>query len=453
MVTFDGRAPGTPAAAWSADARFRDLPALALRRTGRTVVVAAHPDDETLGAGGILAELADAGHPAEVVVVSDGAASHPGSPTLDPDALAARRRAELAEAVHLLSPASPVTMLGHPDGGLRESREAIEADLRALLRDGPPVDQLVAPWRGDGHRDHRIVGEVCAGLADELGCTLLEYPLWLWHWATPDDPRVPWDRLRVVELADRSVVRKHRAVAAHVTQVAPLSSDPRDAPTLHPEYLRTFDRDVEVVVAADESRSTLSSDFFDATYDRHDDPWGYTDRWYEERKRNLTLAALPDARYGRVLEVGCSLGVLTAQLAQRADDLLAVDVSGAAVERARERTASLPQVRVERADITEAIPAGPFDLVVLSEVGYYLSRPTLVRVLADLRARLAPGGTLLACHWRHPVAAYPLSGDEVHRVLRRTTDLTLLAEHRETDLLLDVYGDDPRSVAERTGLA
>jgi LmbE family N-acetylglucosaminyl deacetylase len=453
VVTFDGRAAGTPASVWSADPRFRDLPALALHRTGRTVVVAAHPDDETLGAGGILAELADAGHPAEVVVVSDGGASHPGSPTLGPDALVERRRVEVLDAVRLLSPRSPVTVLGFPDGGLRESRNAVEADLRALLRDGEPVVQLVAPWRGDGHRDHRIVGEVCAALADELGCTLLEYPLWLWHWAEPDDPRVPWDRLRVVELADRSVVRKARAVAAHVSQVTPLSSDPRDVPTLHPQFLRTFDRDVEVVVATDEAAPTLTGEFFDATYDRHDDPWGYTDRWYEERKRALTLAALPEPRYGRVLEVGCSLGVLTAHLADRADELLALDVSAAAVERARERTADLPQVRVQQGDIADDVPAGPFDLVVLSEVGYYLSRPTLVRVLADLRTRLAPGGTLLACHWRHPVEAYPLTGDEVHRVLRRTTDLTLLAEHRESDLLLDVYGDDPRSVAERTGLA
>ena len=453
MVTFDGRAPGTPAAVWSADSRFRDLPALALRRTGRTVVVAAHPDDETLGAGGILAELADAGHPAEVVVVSDGTASHPGSPTLDVEALAGRRWAEVVEAVHELSPGSTITMLGHPDGGLREERDAVEADLRALLTDGPPVDQLVATWRGDGHRDHRIVGEVCATLADELGCTLLEYPLWLWQWATPDDSRVPWDRLRVVELADRSVVRKHRAVAAHATQVRPLSADPRDAPTLHPAFLRMFDRDVEVVVAQEPARPTLTGEFFDATYDRHDDPWGYTDRWYEERKRPLTLASLPDRRYRDVLEVGCGIGVLTALLAERADHVLAVDVSGAAVERARERVATLTQVDVQVADVADAVPAGSFDLVVLSEVGYYVDRATLDRVLADLRARLAPGGTLLACHWRHPVDAYPLTGDEVHRVLRRTTDLTLLAEHREKDFLLDVYGDDPRSVAQRTGLA
>ena len=115
-MTFDGRAPGTPAATWSADPRFRDLPAFALRRTGRTVVVAAHPDDESLGVGGILAELSDAGHPAEVVIVSDGGASHPGSPTIHADELTGRRWAEVVEAVHLLSPASPITMLGHPDG-------------------------------------------------------------------------------------------------------------------------------------------------------------------------------------------------------------------------------------------------------------------------------------------------------------------------------------------------
>lgn len=452
-MTFDGRASGTPAATWSADPRFRDLPALALRRTGRTVVVAAHPDDETLGAGGILAELADAGCPAEVVIVSDGSASHPGSPTLDPDALAACRWAEVVEAVHLLSPDSPITMLGHPDGGLREVRDAIESDLRALLSDGHPVEQLVATWRGDGHRDHRIVGEVCATLADELGCTFLEYPLWLWHWATPDDPRVPWDRLRVVELADSSVVRKHRAVAAHATQVAPLSADPHDAPALHHAFLRTFDRDVEVVVTQEPTRATLTSEFFDATYGRHGDPWGYTDRWYEERKRALTLAVLPDRRYRDVLEVGCGIGVLTAELAGRADHLLAVDVSPAAVERARTRVGDQPQVHVQVVDVTDGVPAGSFDLVVLSEVGYYLDRPTLDRVLADLRTRVAPGGTLVACHWRHPVDAYPLTGDEVHRVLRRTTDLTLVAEHREKDLLLDVYSADPRSVAQRTGLA
>ncbi|MBO9553517.1 bifunctional PIG-L family deacetylase/class I SAM-dependent methyltransferase [Cellulomonas sp.] len=450
MVTFDGRAPGTDPAVWTA--RFDDLHALALP-TGRTVVVAAHPDDETLGAGGLIATLAARGLPPEVVVVSDGSGSHPGSPTLDPQALAVRRRAEVVAAVRTLSPQSPVTLLGHPDGGLREVRAEVLRDFRRVCA-GPTPALLVAPWRGDGHRDHRVVGEVAAQVADALGCPLVEYPLWLWHWATPDDDRVPWDRLRALDLDPDAALRKRRAVDEHATQVRPLSGDPRDAATLHPRFLRGFDRDVEVLVvgAASESRD-LGQDFFDGTYTRHDDPWGYTDRWYEARKRALTLAALPDERYGRAIEIGCSIGVLTADLAGRCDDLVALDVSPLAVARARERLADRPHVRVMTGDVARDMPDGPFDLVVLSEVGYYLTRPTLRGVLDGLRDRLSPGGTLLACHWRHPVAAYPLTGDDVHRNLARTRGLTRLAVHTEEDMVLEVYSPDPRSVARRTGLA
>ncbi len=454
-MTFDGRAPGTPPGAW--DDPMAGLDAARLPATGRTVVVAAHPDDETLGAGGLIAELAAAGRPADVVVVTDGAGSHPGSPTLPPARLAARRADEVRAAVALLSPASVVTLLDHPDGGVREARDVITDDLRSMLTTGEPVRLVVAPWRGDGHRDHRVVGEICAALADELGAGLWEYPLWLWHWATPDDERVPWAGLRGLPLADRSVVLKSRAVATHVSQVQPLSTAPEDAPTLHPQYLRTFDRDAEAFVVtgpatAGAPATDLGQSYFDATYDRHDDPWGFTDRWYERRKRAVTTAALPDQHYGRVLEVGCSIGVLTAELAPRCDDLLAVDLAPAAVDRARERLAGLDHVRVEVGDVSATVPAGPFDLVVVSEVGYYLTLPHLRDVLARLEAELAPGGTLLACHWRHPVGDYPLTGDEVHRTLARGTRLTRIAVHEEADFLLDVYSADARSVAARTGL-
>ncbi|WP_273653205.1 PIG-L family deacetylase [Cellulomonas fimi] len=451
-VAFEGRdAPAAPADAWAADPRWPDLPALALP-TGRTVVVAAHADDESLAVGGLVAELAARGNPPEVVVLTDGAASHPGSPTHAPAALVERRAAEVRAAVAILSPASPVTLLGHPDGGLREVRDAVRDDLRRVLGTDS-VDTLVVPWRGDGHRDHRVAGEIGAALAAETGARLVEYPLWMWQWATPDDPRVPWDRLRVVDLADASVVRRHRAVAAHRSQVHPLSDDPRDAAVVHPALVAALDRDVDVLVVDDDATpATLRQDFFDATYARRDDPWGFEDRWYEERKRAVTLAALPAARHGRVLEVGCSIGVLTAALAERCDTLLAVDVAPAAVARARERVAGAPHVRVEVGDVAARVPDGPWDLVVLSEVGYYLSRADLVRTARALRASLAPGGTVVAVHWRHPVADYPLTGDEVHRVLRRTLDLAPLVRHEEADFVLDVLAADPRSVARRTGL-
>jgi SAM-dependent methyltransferase len=281
-----------------------------------------------------------------------------------------------------------------------------------------------------------VVGEVVAELV--VPRRFVEYPIWMWHWSDPGE--APWKNLVSLPAGEA----KLRALDEYRSQTE------GDRPVLRDDFLENFRGGVELLI---EDAGALPGDYFDATYERNDDPWGLETRWYEERKRALTLAALPDQRFRHVLEIGCGIGVLTAELAHRADHLLAVDVSTAAVERARQRLANVPHVRVQVADVADAVPAGTFDLVVLSEVGYYFDRPTLERVLADLHARLAPGGTLLVCHWRHPVEAYPLTGDEVHRVLRRTTDLSPLVEHREKDLLLDVYGDDHRSVAQRTGLA
>lgn len=454
MVTFDGRAAGTPAAVWDAAGRFDSLPGLALP-TGRTVVVAAHPDDETLGAGGLLIHLAAAGHPAEVVVVTDGSGSHPGSPTITPTDLARQRVEEVTSAVALLSPGSTVRLLGFADGSVREDRAAITRALRDALG-AEPVAALVAPWRGDGHRDHRVTGEICAELAAQTGARLLEYPVWLWHWASPDHPDVPWDRLRALLLDDADVTAKRRAIARHVTQTQPLSTAPEDASPLHPEYLRQFDRDVELFVSAEPPTPGVGPEHFDAAYGRRDDPWRLETRWYEERKRALTLAALPASRFTSVLEVGCSVGMLTAGLAGRSDRLLATDLVGSAVATTTARladTAETAHVTVEQHDIRTGVPGGPYDLVVLSEVAYYLTRPELVALATRLRAALAPGGTVLACHWRHPVREYTQTGDDVHRTLHRTLALARVSTYRDADMALDVWSEDAASVAQREGLA
>jgi len=200
------------------------------------------------------------------------------------------------------------------------------------------------------------------------------------------------------------------------------------------------------------TETTLSGDYFDALYARHNDPWGFESRWYETRKRALTLASLPEERFARALEIGCSIGVLTEQLAARCDTLLATDVSAAALATARERVSGLPHVRFEIADAAAPLPAGPFDLIVLSEVGYYFSHDALEQLVLQLGDRLSEGGTLLACHWRHPVADYPLSGDDVHLALGAGLGIERVARHLEKDFVLDVFTTDGRSVAERTGL-
>jgi SAM-dependent methyltransferase len=165
----------------------------------------------------------------------------------------------------------------------------------------------------------------------------------------------------------------------------------------------------------------------------------------------VTIAALPSRQFGHALEIGSSIGVLTALLAERCDDVLALDISAAAIESARSR---VPQnVELRHADASVAFPAGTFDLIVLSEVGYYFSAAVLDRVVGDIASALAPGGTLIACHWRHPVDDYPLSGDAVHRIIASRLPFERIVTHVERDFLLAVYSLDTRSVAEREGLA
>jgi SAM-dependent methyltransferase len=201
--------------------------------------------------------------------------------------------------------------------------------------------------------------------------------------------------------------------------------------------------------------ATLGADYFDAIYHAASDPWGFTDRWYEQRKYAISLALLPAAGYRSALEPGCSIGVFTRLLAPRCDLLLSCDVAAAAVEAAATRTAEFPQVRVEQRDISRQWPEGRFDLIVFSELLYYFSDHDLDQVLDDAVSALRPGGTLLAVHWRHPVEDYPRSGDDVHRVIAGRPELGRLVRHTEPDFLAEVYlrtDGTPVSVAQATGL-
>ena len=207
------------------------------------------------------------------------------------------------------------------------------------------------------------------------------------------------------------------------------------------------------------SGETLDRGHFDGLYDQSADPYGFTSRWYETRKYALSLAMLPWPRYRRAFEPGCSIGVLTAQLAPRCEALLSCDGSAAAVATARERTAQFPQVTVEQRLVPADWPAAEFDLIVLSELLYYLSDEDLAQTTGLAVDSLAEGGTLLAVHWRRPVPFHPQTGDGAHAALGRRPELTLLADHREPDFLAQVYlrapaGADPAelSVATAEGL-
>ena len=167
--------------------------------------------------------------------------------------------------------------------------------------------------------------------------------------------------------------------------------------------------------------NTLPPEYFDHVYEANRDPWNFETSPYERAKYAATLAALPHAHYAEAFEIGCSLGVLTGQLAPRCGHLLAVDVSEAALEQARARCAALPQVEIKLLRVPEEFPPQPFDLILLSEVGYYWSAADLARATDQLIAGLKPGGQLLLVHWTPPVHDYPLTGDDVHQFFLNRT--------------------------------
>jgi SAM-dependent methyltransferase len=164
-------------------------------------------------------------------------------------------------------------------------------------------------------------------------------------------------------------------------------------------------------------RERLDREYFETLYEQSPDPWSFETSPYERKKYERTLGVLQGRRYRRSLEVGCSIGVFTAMLAPLCNELWAVDVSERAVAAARKRLARFPHVGVERRRLPEETPEGPFDLIVASEVLYYWPEEVMLAALRCFEELLAPGGVLLAVHWRKETKTYPLQGDEVHELL------------------------------------
>ena len=185
----------------------------------------------------------------------------------------------------------------------------------------------------------------------------------------------------------------------------------------------------------------LGREYFEGLYAESDDPWNFEASEYERNKYTRTLAVLGERTFPRALEAGASIGVFTEMLADRCDELLAVDVSERAVEAARRRLSGRGHVRVERRTLPEQMPEGPFDLIVASEVLYYFPREEMLTVLRGFERELARGGSLLAVHWRRETETYPLQGDEVHYLLAEHTRLRNTETIIEPDYRLDLFED------------
>jgi LmbE family N-acetylglucosaminyl deacetylase len=438
-VSFSHLDPGFAPEHW--DELIAGLPDLTTPvGPGRALVVlAAHPDDETLGAGGLIATVGAAGGDITVIVASDGEGSHPDSPTHRPAELAARRRAELTEAVRTLAPRARIQRLGLPDGHLDEHRAAIAAAVDDAAAVGA---MLVTPWWGDGHPDHTACAMAAGSTQTAATAPWWQYPIWSWHWggSLPADRGTVGKLVLTPELAER----KARAIDCYPSQHQALSGSPGDEVLLPPAVLAHFRRGVEVFVTAAASRP----DYFERLYELDPDPWALSDRFYERRKRDLLMASLPRPRFRRAFEPGCAIGLLTRELAGRTDRLIAYDPVPTAVEQARHRVRASDHVTIERAAIPGDWPDGSFDLIVLSEIGYYC--PDLELLVDRVNSSLTRDGVVVGCHWRRDAPLHPHSAEEVHRAIGRGRGR--IVTHVEDDFVLEVWTGDGRSVAQCEGI-
>lgn len=225
---------GTPTREWL-DA-LADAPELDLAGCDEIVVVAAHPDDETLGFGASIVTLAERGVRVQVVAASDGGASHHGIGLLERLRLERTRREELHQATTALGIPAPIC-LGLPDGELSEHEQRVEDLLTEILETSSSRTWIAATWRGDGHPDHEAVGRAAATAAQRCGAALLEYPVWMWHWAKPGDVAVPWDRLHVVPAAAPAHARKAAAAQCYRSQIQVPEADRADPAPLLPSFV------------------------------------------------------------------------------------------------------------------------------------------------------------------------------------------------------------------------
>ncbi|MEO8072393.1 MAG: SAM-dependent methyltransferase [Acidobacteriota bacterium] len=190
-----------------------------------------------------------------------------------------------------------------------------------------------------------------------------------------------------------------------------------------------------------EENKTLTPEYFEKVYAANDDPWDFQTSEYEAEKYQTTLAALPRENYKNAFEIGCSIGVLTEQLAKRCDALLSVDVSEKALAQAKERCRNLSNIRFQKMLFPDEFPDEKFDLILISEVGYYLSPSDWEKAMKKVYSQLTENGQVTLVHWTPFVHDYPQTGDEIHDSFTKFAEYKLrkLSGKKADKYRLDVW--------------
>lgn len=179
--------------------------------------------------------------------------------------------------------------------------------------------------------------------------------------------------------------------------------------------------------------------FFESRYQAFPDPWDFEGSAYEKDRYQATLAALSKSQYRRIYEPGCSVGVLTRALCDRGQEVSASDISEAAVRSARARCRGCGNVRIEQGDVRTDTPAGQFELIVFSEIGYYFTPTQLGDIARTLHDRLEPNGELLAVNWLGSSPDHLLHGDEVVDILNATLGCDPVSGSRHDGFRIDSW--------------
>lgn len=213
---------------------------------GPLLVIAPHPDDESLGCGGMIAEAIAQGRSVHVMVLTDGSASHPGSRAWPPARLAALRAREAQAAVAALGLARErLIMLSMQDGQAPTSgsRFVSLANRLAGFVTRHAVGTLLATARSDPHGDHVAAALLADEVARRTGVRRLSYPVWTW--ALPDDHLLagPPEGARLD--ISRHLPAKRAAIAAHASQTTALIQDSPGGFRLAPEFVALFTRPIE----------------------------------------------------------------------------------------------------------------------------------------------------------------------------------------------------------------
>ncbi|MDO6810946.1 bifunctional PIG-L family deacetylase/class I SAM-dependent methyltransferase [Zobellia galactanivorans] len=391
------------------------------RDIGKLLILAPHPDDESLACGGIISLLIASGVQVHIIFFTSGSASHPESELYPAERLANLREQEALLACKCLGiPADHIDFFREKDSDMCNLSPKRRNQLGAIIAkkcNNESFLTLGLPWRRDPHADHKVVYDIGKRSFPflESPTIVMEYPVWMWK----NGERTDWPghgeilpfRLDISTVFNR----KLKAIHVYKSQLGKVVLDDPNGFVLTPTLLAPFLTDTEYFFLTKLGTiQKIDEDYFESLYQGCKDPWDFSTSTYELEKYEYSVTSLGNTNFNTVLEIGCSIGVQTEKLARCSNDLLAVDISRTAIYEAKKRYGHLENVRFEVCDVTTSFPSDCFDLISFCEVGYYFDEDILLELFNNIKQSLINGGKLLMVHWTPFVPGYPLTGKQVH---------------------------------------